>query len=337
MQRLALPFAAARLACLRPPSVPWGSMAARGHRGTVVARSRNVRDKVPLEEEEDQEQEEEEARTVAHARDGGGGAVARARSRSPSDGDWDCGLRDRGDAFESAARRWANVPPFGQSLFSDGPIEHGREETGLRGALPPIDEMPDELYPPKNFAMVYQGVFRSAYPTKKSFDFLKKLGLKSVIYLCQEEYSSQVRQFYTDLGIQIYEHGVSGNKEPFVDIRQARTPLARTAADALKPSPRTPVAVLTRIPLCDASDEMIYTALQRLLDHRYHPILIHCNQGKHRTGSLVGCLRAVNHWSMAAIFDEYRRFAGTHPAAAALARSARAPAAALVAANGQQG
>lgn len=34
-------------------------------------------------------------------------------------------------------------------------------------------------------------------------------------------------------------------------------------------------------------------------------------QGKHRTGSLVGCLRAMNHWSMTAIFDEYRRFAGS--------------------------
>ena len=34
-------------------------------------------------------------------------------------------------------------------------------------------------------------------------------------------------------------------------------------------------------------------------------------QGKHRTGSLVGCLRALNRWSMTAIFDEYRRFAGS--------------------------
>ena len=115
---------------------------------------------------------------------------------------------------------------------------------GLGG--PNAHERPPDVLDPVLCAS--RGVFRSAYPTKKSFDFLKKLGLKSVIYLCQEEYSSQVRQFYTDLGIQIYEHGVSGNKEPFVDIRQARTPLARTAADALKPSPRTPVAVLTRIP-----------------------------------------------------------------------------------------
>uniref|UniRef100_A0A6U5BGK4 diphosphoinositol-polyphosphate diphosphatase n=1 Tax=Hemiselmis andersenii TaxID=464988 RepID=A0A6U5BGK4_HEMAN len=135
----------------------------------------------------------------------------------------------------------------------------------------------DELHPPKNFAMVYRGVYRSAYPTKKNFSFLQKLGLNSVVYLCQEDYSGQVMQFYNAMGVTVFEHGVSGNKEPFVDI----------------------------------SDEMIKTALQRLLDVRNHPVLIHCNQGKHRTGSLVGCLRAMNHWSMTAIFDEYRRFAGS--------------------------
>lgn len=38
-------------------------------------------------------------------------------------------------------------------------------------------------------------------------------------------------------------------------------------------------------------------ALSRLLDVRTHPILIHCNKGKHRTGCLVGCLRKVQCWS----------------------------------------
>ena len=51
-------------------------------------------------------------------------------------------------------------------------------------------------------------------------------------------------QFYDACKVTVYSHGVSGNKEPFVDI----------------------------------SDEMIMTALQRLLDVRYHPVLIHCNQ-----------------------------------------------------------
>jgi len=125
--------------------------------------------------------------------------------------------------------------------------------------------------------MVYKGVFRSAYPTKKNAAFLLKIGIRSVIYLCQEEYSRQMVQFYEQNQVTVFQHGVSGNKEPFVDI----------------------------------SDAMIHTALQRLLDVRNHPVLIHCNQGKHRTGSLVGCLRALNRWSMTAIFDEYRRFAGS--------------------------
>lgn len=47
-----------------------------------------------------------------------------------------------------------------------------------------------------------------------------------------------------------------------------------------------------------------------LLDVRRHPLLIHCNKGKHRTGCLVGCLRKVQRWSLTSIFDEYRRFAG---------------------------
>jgi protein tyrosine/serine phosphatase len=38
-------------------------------------------------------------------------------------------------------------------------------------------------------------------------------------------------------------------------------------------------------------------ALSALLDVRTHPILIHCNKGKHRTGCLVGCLRKVQCWS----------------------------------------
>jgi tyrosine-protein phosphatase SIW14 len=71
--------------------------------------------------------------------------------------------------------------------------------------------------------------------------------------------------------------GIPGNKEPFVDI----------------------------------PEDVIRDALEVLLDVRYHPLLIHCNKGKHRTGCLVGCLRKVQRWSLTSIFDEYRRFAGT--------------------------
>ena len=48
--------------------------------------------------------------------------------------------------------------------------------------------------------------------------------------------------------------------------------------------------------------------MEQLLDERNHPILIHCNKGKHRTGCLVGCLRKVCRWGLCSTLDEYIRF-----------------------------
>lgn len=75
-------------------------------------------------------------------------------------------------------------------------------------------------------------------------------------------------------------------------------------------------------------------------DIRNHPVLIHCKRGKvwvnanfihdikftwmvkliffffffwvtqHRTGCLVGCLRKLQNWCLASVFEEYQRFAG---------------------------
>ncbi|GBG77436.1 hypothetical protein CBR_g23885 [Chara braunii] len=96
-------------------------------------------------------------------------------------------------------------------------------------------------------------------------------------YLCPEPYPEVNIEFLEKNGIKLFHFGIEGNKEPFVDI----------------PEP------------------VIREALKVLLDVRNHPILIHCNKGKHRTGCLVGCLRKFQNWSLTSIFDEYRRFAGT--------------------------
>ena len=50
----------------------------------------------------------------------------------------------------------------------------------------------------------------------------------------------------------------------------------------------------------------VYTAdlkkvLRDILDPSNHPLLIHCNKGKHRTGSVVGCLRKIRDWSLSSI------------------------------------
>ena len=58
------------------------------------------------------------------------------------------------------------------TIVSPGPelaLDYYEEEGGL-------------LIPPTNFAMVAKGVYRSGYPNPKNFAFLKKLGLKSILY-----------------------------------------------------------------------------------------------------------------------------------------------------------
>ncbi|KAL7747171.1 tyrosine-protein phosphatase siw14 [Sorochytrium milnesiophthora] len=134
-----------------------------------------------------------------------------------------------------------------------------------------------ELVPTENICLVAPGVYRSAFPKKKNFSFLKKLGLKSILTLILEDYPDQNMRFLQENGIKLFQFGVAGNKEPFVDI----------------------------------PEDKIVAALACLLDARNHPVLIHCNKGKHRTGCLVGCLRKLQHWSHTSIFDEYRRF--SHP------------------------
>eukprot|EP00128_Syssomonas_multiformis_P011185 Colp12_sorted_trinity150504_noHs@23074 len=139
------------------------------------------------------------------------------------------------------------------------------------------DDEPEELIPSENFAMVNKGVYRSGFPKKKNFPFLKKLGLKSILTLVLEDYPEANRKFCEENGITIYQFGVPGNKEPFVDI----------------------------------PEDVIAKAVATVLDSRTHPILIHCNKGKHRTGCLVGCVRKMQHWSHTSVCDEYRRF--SHP------------------------
>ena len=134
------------------------------------------------------------------------------------------------------------------------------------------------LVPPLSFAMVEDSVYRSGYPNKRNFPFLKKLGLRSIMYLSDDEYSQENLDFLKEHNINIFHIRISGNKEPFQEIDQAD----------------------------------VVTALQLLLDTRNHPMLVHCNKGRHRVGCIVGCLRKLQSWSMASLFDEFRRFCGSN-------------------------
>ncbi|KAJ3099867.1 hypothetical protein HDU97_002696 [Phlyctochytrium planicorne] len=95
-------------------------------------------------------------------------------------------------------------------------------------------------------------------------------------YICSDEESEDNTKFFKENGIKLVHYRIKGNKEPFGEIEQS-----------------------------DIADALVH-----VLDRRNHPMLIHCNKGKHRIGCLVGCLRKLQNWSLTSIFDEYRRFAG---------------------------
>lgn len=150
-------------------------------------------------------------------------------------------------------------------------------------ALPPHSEnsihirvlAKDMLPAPENFSMVVNGIYRSSFPRADSFEFLKKIKLKSILVLIPEQYPEENLEFMKSENISFFQVGMPGNKEPFVHV---------------------PHTTITQ-------------ALSIAIDPKNHPILIHCNRGKHRTGCVVGCIRRLQNWSLTMIFDEYRRFA----------------------------
>ncbi|XP_023516464.1 probable tyrosine-protein phosphatase At1g05000 [Cucurbita pepo subsp. pepo] len=137
-------------------------------------------------------------------------------------------------------------------------------------------DVDDDLVPPPNFSSVEDGIFRSGFPQPSNFPFLKNLNLRSIIYLCPEPYPEENLEFLRANNIKLFQFKIEGTKEPFVSIPK----------------------------------DAILDALKILIDVRNHPILIHCKRGKHRTGSLVGCLRKFQNWCLTSVFEEYQRYAG---------------------------
>lgn len=133
----------------------------------------------------------------------------------------------------------------------------------------------DPITPPENFSTVANNIYRSSFPQPQNFSFLKKLKLKSILCLMPELYPELQQEFLQHENIKLFQLGMSGNKEPFVNI----------------------------------SSSLITEAVKIVLDPKNQPILIHCNRGKHRTGCLVGVLRRLQNWSLTILFDEYRKFA----------------------------
>ncbi|KAK6497978.1 hypothetical protein TWF506_004223 [Arthrobotrys conoides] len=160
---------------------------------------------------------------------------------------------------------------------SNALLAHATSLTTLSTYTLSSNSILEEYDVPKNFSMVWPGVYRSSFPAEANFSYLKMLKLKTVLTLIPEKYPQTNVEFMQQNGIQHIQIGIRANKEPFVEV---------------------PLDKITK-------------AVSVILDKRNHPILIHCNKGKHRTGCIVGCLRKIQKWTLCNVFDEYRRF--SHP------------------------
>jgi len=131
--------------------------------------------------------------------------------------------------------------------------------------------------PPLNFGMVEEDLYRSGQPNELNFPFMEKLGLKKIIYLAPDDPAARFMHFVEDQGIDFVHLGQHGRKTPWKPV----------------------------------SEEVVITALDIIMDPDNYPLHIMDHLGRHRSGTVVGCLRKVQRWNLASIFAEYRRYAGS--------------------------
>jgi tyrosine-protein phosphatase OCA1 len=129
------------------------------------------------------------------------------------------------------------------------------------------------LIPPANYGVVEEGLYRSALPNELNFPFLEQLQIKTILHMSTEELSEQLRSFVDDQGINVVELGQEGN--------------------ALEP----------------VSPDAVQGAMKYILDPGSYPVYVMCSQGRYRTGTVIGCLRKLQGWCLASVFEEYRRHA----------------------------
>ena len=172
------------------------------------------------------------------------------------------------------------------ALEAANPHEHYDTLIGssLSDYLPPkitIPPIPNRLrmhIPPSNFGAVEEGsIYRSGYPQPKNYSFLESLNLKTILTLVPETISPEYAEFIKSHHIRHIQIHIPANKDGKVNI--------------------TP--------------ERIVLALSAVLDRANHPLLIHCNRGKHRTGCVTACLRKVQNATTEHAVAEYRDY--SHP------------------------
>ncbi len=135
------------------------------------------------------------------------------------------------------------------------------------------------IVPPLNFCPVERQLYRSGLPAPVNFPFLKQLNLKTILWLASEDPSDSFLNFGDEHDISFHFLGVN--------------------ADGVGN------------PWDGLSENNITQALNIIGDKESYPLLVCCGMGRHRTGTVIGCLRRLQGWNLASVSEEYRRFAGS--------------------------
>ncbi|KAL5345907.1 tyrosine-protein phosphatase siw14 [Pseudogymnoascus australis] len=128
---------------------------------------------------------------------------------------------------------------------------------------------------PRNFGTILPGIYRSGYPESEDYEFLRDLSLRTIVTLVDKDYPEGYQTFMQSNGINHVVIKMEGTKK--VDIPQS----------------------------------VMNSILEVVMDRQNHPLLLHCNQGRHRTGCAVAVIRKVLGWSVESTLNEYTSFA--HP------------------------
>ncbi|PLB38941.1 tyrosine phosphatase family protein [Aspergillus candidus] len=160
--------------------------------------------------------------------------------------------------------------PLAQNTPNSPHVSHRPQiERSYCQDLAPIDSgLPD------NFAEVVKGVYRSSFPLAENLETLKELGLRTILTLVDEPYTTSHLKFLNDNGISHLRIIIPPNKDPEVEV-------SNTDLDRI---------------------------LGILLNKANHPVLVHCNKGKHRTGCVVACFRRLQGWALQDVIDEYLKY-----------------------------
>ncbi|ANB13932.1 putative tyrosine protein phosphatase OCA1 [Sugiyamaella lignohabitans] len=136
---------------------------------------------------------------------------------------------------------------------------------------------PVRLVPPLNFALAERQLYRSGQPAPINFPFLRGLNLKTIVWLAVEDPSDAFLGFADNNEIEFHHLGlVTEGGNPWDQL----------------------------------TESSIVSALDIIMNVNNYPLLVCCGMGRHRTGTVIGCLRRVQGWNFASISDEYRRFVG---------------------------